>query len=90
MEAMTCGEVTETVLARREARRRKNQERSVIAYQQAGLIARGMVEGKLPEIYEVFPFWNEEEIREMKLEHWRAVMERYAAQKVKGGKQDEG
>ncbi|MCQ2441710.1 MAG: hypothetical protein MJ077_01075 [Oscillospiraceae bacterium] len=82
MEDMTCGEIVDTVLARREARRRQAQDQSVIAYQQAGLIARAVLEGKLPELYESFPFWTEEEVREMKLEHWRSVMERYAAQKV--------
>lgn len=83
MEEMTCGEIVETILAWREARRREAQDLAVIAFQQAGLIARAVMEGKLPEIYEAFPFWNEEEVREMKVAHWRAVMERHAAQKVK-------
>lgn len=95
MEELTWGEVTEVILARREGQRRQAQERSFIAYQQAGLIARAVTEGKMPEIYEVFPFWKEEEIREMKVERYRAIMERYAAQKVaknekKGGVKDAG
>lgn len=84
---MTCGEAVETILARQEGHRRRMQDEAVVAYQQAGLIARAVVEGKMPEIYEVFPFWTEEEVRQMKLEHWKRVMERYAAQPVNGGKE---
>lgn len=76
---MTCGEVAETILSRREGERRRAQRQSVIAYQQAGLIAQALAAGRLPEIYEVFPYWEEEEIREMKLEKYRRIMERYAA-----------
>lgn len=79
---MTCGEVVETILSRREGERRAAQRQSIIAYGEAGLFARALLGGKLPEVYEVFPFWEEEEVNRMKLEKYRRIMEAYAA----GGK----
>lgn len=83
LEEMTWGEILFFVESRREGERRRAQRRAFIAYQQAGLIAQAVAEGKLPEVYEVFPFWNEEEVREMKLERYRSMMERMAAQRVR-------
>lgn len=51
---------------------------ALIAYQQAGLNAAAMAGEKLPEIYEVFPLWEEAEVRRMKLERIRRIMERHA------------
>lgn len=82
MEEMTCGEVVETILARREGERRAAQRLSIIAYREAELMARALLTGRLPEVYEAFPFWEEEEIKRMKLEKYRKIMEAYAA----GGK----
>lgn len=79
MEELTWGEAVETVLARREGERRRNQQRSVIAWVQAQLTGLAMAGEQLPEVWEAFPFWNEEEIKEMKLEKYRRIMERYAA-----------
>lgn len=81
---MTCGEVMETVRAFREGERRKMQQRSIIAWEQAALTARALAGEPLPEVYEAFPFWEEDEIREQKVAHYRAVMERYAARR-RGG-----
>ena len=69
----------ETILSHREGERRAAQRQAIVAYQQAGLIARALTGGKLPEIYEAFPFWEEEEIKEMKVEKYRSIMERYAS-----------
>lgn len=77
------GEICEQVLGYRERQRREHQVLAVIAVNEAcyfGHVIAG--EGKLPEIYEAFPFWTEEEIKEAKLEKYRRIMERYAA---KGG-----
>lgn len=59
------------------------QLEAMIAYQQAGLIAAALAGEKVPEMYEVFPLWSEETVRQMKLEKYRRIMERHAA--VKGG-----
>lgn len=59
------------------------QLEAMIAYQQAGLMAGALSGERAPEIYEVFPLWSEETVRQMKLEKYRRIMERHAA--VKGG-----
>lgn len=82
MEEMTWGELIFVIEARQEGMRRRAQERSLIAYRQAGLIAQAVAEGHLPEIYDVFPFWSEEEIRGIKVERYRAVMERHAGRRI--------
>ena len=38
-------------------------------------------DAKVPEIYEAFPFWTDAEIREMKLEQYKALMQRVTAKK---------
>lgn len=81
---MTCAEAAETVRAFREGERRRMQQLSMIAWAQAALTARALAGETLPEVYETFPFWEEDEIREAQVAHYRAVMERYAAQ-GKGG-----
>lgn len=85
MDDMTWGEILWVVEARREEQRRRAQEAAFIAYQQAGLIAQAALDGRLPDIYEVFPFWSEQEVRELRVEKYRAVMERYASKRVKSG-----
>jgi hypothetical protein len=37
-----------------------------------------VLEGKLDEVYECFPFWTEEETRELKLEKYRGMLEQMA------------
>ncbi|MCC8075926.1 MAG: hypothetical protein LIO95_08325 [Clostridiales bacterium] len=78
VEDLTWGEVAEAVRAHRERERRRAQRQAVIAWQQAGLIAQALTEGQLDEVYEVFPYWNEEEIRARKVEKYRQMMERHA------------
>jgi hypothetical protein len=78
MEDMTWGEIVQVISAQRERLRRESQNQAVIAYRQAGLIAKAVLEGKLPELWEAFPFWNEKEVKEMRLEKYRHIMEKYA------------
>lgn len=58
------------------------QRQSEIAYSLA-LLNNQLLGGKKPEIYEVFPFWTDDEVTEIKLAKYRQIMERHAA---KGGK----
>ena len=37
-----------------------------------------------PEIWEVFPFWTDEEVRELKVAKYRRIMDKYVA--AGGGK----
>ncbi|MCD8146001.1 MAG: hypothetical protein LUD84_01780 [Clostridiales bacterium] len=78
LENLTWGEAAGVVRACRERERRRAQRQAAIAWQQAGLIAQAMTEGRMDEVYEVFPYWNEEEIRQRKVEKYRQMMERHA------------
>ena len=64
--------------ARREGERRRSQCAALIAWEQAALTARAVLDGKLGEVYECFPFWTEEEIRALRVEKYRELLERMA------------
>ena len=78
------------MLGYRERRRREHQSESVIAARAAYYGALALCgNGKpLPEVYELFPFWTEEEIKACKVEKYRAIMMRHAAGHIgRGGEQ---
>ena len=77
-EELTWGEGVRFLLARREGERRRNQCAALIAWEQAALTARAVLEGKLDEVYECFPFWTEEETRALKVEKYRELLEKMA------------
>lgn len=62
-----------------ERERRQGKLLAVAAMRQAELTARALGGGRLPEVWEAFPFWTEEEIQGMRLQKYRHIMERYAA-----------
>lgn len=66
---------------REQAQRRRNQAEALIAWVQAGLTARAVLEGSLGEVYECFPFWTDEEVRELKVEKVRRMLESMAGRK---------
>lgn len=78
VEEMTWGEAALVITARQEGQRRQAQRLAIISWEQAGLTAQAALAGRLPEVYEVFPFWTEEELREIRLEKYRTIMERMA------------
>ncbi len=63
------------IQARQDAERLHCQRLATIAYVQAALTARCVLEGRMGEAWEYFPFWSEEEIREMRVEKVRRMME---------------
>jgi hypothetical protein len=84
---MTWGEAVTAIQARRERERRRAQALSLIAWEQAALTARAVVSGSLPEVYECFPFWTQEECIQLRVEKYRAMLEGMAAGK-RGGKDE--
>ncbi|MCD8142012.1 MAG: hypothetical protein LUD83_01815 [Clostridiales bacterium] len=62
-----------------ERERLRSQRQAIIALGQAQLTARAFGGGQLPEVWEVFPFWSEEEVRAARVEKYRRRMERHAA-----------
>lgn len=63
---------------RQEAERQRCQRAALIAWEQAALTARAVLEGSLGEVYECFPFWTDEEVRALRVEKYRAMLERMA------------
>ena len=78
MEDWTWGEVLLLAQSWRKARRQHYQALSVIAWQQAMLGARAAAGESVEPVYRVFPFWEEEEVQALRLETYRAMMERLA------------
>lgn len=76
------GELLAAVNGWYERQRQQAKQDAVIAMQQVGLIALALCGKHLPEVYEAFPFWSEEEVREAKLAKYRRIMEQYAAREV--------
>lgn len=70
----------EQVRGCRERQRREYQAKSILAARQAeyfGLLLSGKG-GQVPEVYEIFPFWTEEEKKALRLSRYRRMMERLA------------
>lgn len=78
-EELTFGELKTRLQAVGDRERRRAQNAAVVAYHQMGLLAQVLAGVKSPELYEAFPLWDEADIRDMKVEKYRRVMERYAA-----------
>lgn len=77
MEDWTLGELSRQI----ESCRRRLQTQAAIAYREAMLTGATVFSGGkgLPEVYEVFHFWTEDEVKNMKLSKYRAIMGRYVA-----------
>ncbi|MCD8341856.1 MAG: hypothetical protein LUC87_06845 [Clostridiales bacterium] len=73
------GELVSAVEGMQERERLQGQRQAVIALGQAQLTARAFGGGQMPEAWEVFPFWSEEEVRAARIEKYRRRMERHAA-----------
>lgn len=74
-EALTWGEALLLLEERERGRRESRQAAALIAWEQAALTARALLEGRLGEVYECFPFWTDEEVRELKVERIRSMLE---------------
>lgn len=85
VEDWTIGEIRAQVLAYHERKRREEKTRAHIATGEAVMIGYQFSNGKAaPDLWEVFPFWTEEEVKEARLEKYRRIMEKYTA--AGGGK----
>lgn len=73
------------VQTQRERERRRYQALSVIAARGAEYLGSMFSKKSAPPIYEIFPFWTEEEKQEAKVAKYRRIMERYAGQQNGGG-----
>lgn len=88
-DALTFGELKSRLEGLRERERQQMQCQAVLAYQQIGLLAQVFGGGSIQEVYELFPFWEEAEIRALKVEKYRQIMERYV-RAGKGGDEHRG
>lgn len=80
----TFGEIMAQVRANEERRRRGGQFFASVAAGEAVMVASQFSKGTNPEIWEVFPFWTDEEVRELKVAKYRRIMGQYVA--AGGGK----
>lgn len=80
-EELTFGELQERMERAELRQRRWLQQLSLIAYRHSMLVALALSGQSLPAVEEAFPFWSEEELKELRLSRYRKMMERLAAQK---------
>lgn len=79
LEDWTWGELISWLEGLEQRQRQQLQALSVIAWRAARLTA-GFLAGETPEpVYELFPFWTEEEQKSLRLAHYRSLMEGLAA-----------
>ena len=72
------------VRAEGERQRREGQFLASVASGGAVMVASQFDKNASPEIWEVFPFWTDEEVRELKVAKYRRIMDKYVA--AGGGK----
>lgn len=65
------------LLAYINAGRLKDQRQAFMLYSHAYLNRMSM-DGKLPEIWEVFPFWSDEEIARFRMERSRSILMKHS------------
>jgi hypothetical protein len=78
-EDWSWGELLAAIRGLRLRQREAGQQQALIAYGQAQLTACALGGGRLPQPWETFPFWTEEEVKAARLAHYRRMMEGYAA-----------
>lgn len=72
------------VRANGERRRREGQFLASVSAGEAVMIASQFSKDAHPEIWEAFPFWTDEEVRSLRVEKYRRIMDKYVA--AGGGK----
>ena len=79
VEEWTWGEAAAAVRAYRRRERLRGQALSLIAARAAGRGARGLAGGGLGRGDGGFPFGEGGEVRALRVEHYRQIMQRHAA-----------
>lgn len=74
----TWGELVSRIHGVREGERRWFRQQALVAWGEMVLRGRQLAGEHLPELYEVFPFWNTEEVNEMRVARYRGMLERMA------------
>lgn len=82
---MTWGEAGELIEACTEREKRRTQALSLVAYCQAGVLAREILGGDVGPVWEEMPGWSDEEKTEMKLKLLQAKMDAAVQRDAKRG-----
>lgn len=91
IDEWTWGELCAAIDGWQRRERQRNQANAVIAYRQAGLIASYFGDShKNQPVYDVFPFWTEEEKAQIRLAQAKANMQQWAARKITKKSTDKG
>ncbi len=77
-EELTFGELTQLLESAYDRERRVLQGLALVAHRHALLTGMVLSGQKLPEVWEIFPFWSDEEIRRAKVERYQQMMHRLA------------
>ena len=60
--SMTYGELKRYILFHRDLEKKQYQNLSQIAYIQAGVIAAAVAGGDVGAVYDLFPYWTEDDV----------------------------
>lgn len=76
---MTVGEVQEWIAVEAEKHTRENKRMAVIAFRHALMTAEAIMADKNTKfaVYDEFPFWSDEEIKEAKIEEYKRRLKGY-------------
>jgi hypothetical protein len=78
LEDWTWGEILMLAKSWQKAQRQHYQALSVIGWESAVLTARALAGEQIQPVYVCYPFWDEQEQKQLRLEGYRAMMQRLA------------
>lgn len=81
LEDWTWGELCLCVRAFQKGERQRYQALSVIAWREGLVTAQALAGEKVEMVYDLFPFWEEDEKNQLRLERLRQMMSRLAGGK---------
>lgn len=68
------GELNAAIRAAQTKARRQAQAYALIAYRHALMVGTVVSGGKVPEVWEQFPFWEEEEVAHLRTERIKSML----------------
>ncbi len=81
LEDWTWGELLVLIRAFQKGERQRYQSLSVIAWRGAIVTAQALAGEKVEAVYDLFPFWEENEKKQLRLERLKEQMSRIAGGK---------
>lgn len=80
----TWGEINEYIQVIDERERRRNKNASIIAFSQINMLSEALSkDGSGKMIFELFPFWTDEEQKNAMVERYKQSLQKHAKKKGK-------